>query len=176
MAKAFDLEMFDRLSREFKHIGFQFVALDVDGYRTGALNEILTQIQSFLQMKILVIGSGGREHAIVDALAQNSKVQQIFAAPGNGGIAGQATNIPIAADNVAALRDFARDEKIDLTFVGPEVPLSLGVVDLFRSGGLKIVGPNAENAQLESSKTYSKTILQGPRDSDCRLLAMRDGC
>jgi phosphoribosylamine--glycine ligase len=108
-------------------------------------------------MKILVIGSGGREHAVVDALAQNSKVQQIFVAPGNGGTAGQATNIPIAADNVAALRDFARDEKIDLTFVGPEVPLSLGVVDLFRNGGMKIVGPNAENAQLESSKTYSKT-------------------
>ena len=96
----------------------------------------------------------------MDALAQNSRVKQIFVAPGNGGTAGQATNIPIAADNVAALRDFARDERIDLTFVGPEVPLSLGVVDLFRSSGMKIVGPNVENAQLESSKTYSKTFFK----------------
>jgi len=114
-------------------------------------------------MKILVIGSGGREHAVVDALAQNSRVKQIFVAPGNGGTAGQATNIPIAADNVAALRDFGRDQKIDLTFVGPEVPLSLGVVDLFRTGGMKIVGPNAENAQLESSKTYSKKFFKTHR-------------
>jgi phosphoribosylamine--glycine ligase len=114
-------------------------------------------------MKILVIGSGGREHAIVDAIAQNSKVTRIFAAPGNGGTASQATNVPIAADDVAALRDFARDERFDLTFVGPEVPLSLGVVDLFRSSGMKIVGPNAENAQLESSKTYSKQFFKAHR-------------
>jgi phosphoribosylamine---glycine ligase len=114
-------------------------------------------------MKILVIGSGGREHAIVDAIAQNSKVTRLFVAPGNGGTAAQATNISIAADNVAALCDFARDERIDLTFVGPEVPLSLGVVDLFRRNGLKIVGPNAENAQLESSKTYSKQFFKAHR-------------
>jgi phosphoribosylamine---glycine ligase len=111
-------------------------------------------------MKILVIGSGGREHAVVDAISQNSQVKQIYAAPGNGGTAIQATNIPIAADNVRALRDFAHTELIDLTFVGPEVPLSLGVVDLFRSSGLKIVGPDAENAQLESSKTYSKEFFR----------------
>ena len=111
-------------------------------------------------MKILVIGSGGREHAIVDAIAQNSKVKQIFAAPGNGGTAAIATNVPIASDNVTALRDFARNERIDLTFVGPEMPLSLGVVDLFRGSGMKIVGPNSENAQLESSKTFSKQFLR----------------
>jgi len=111
-------------------------------------------------MKILVIGSGGREHAIVDAIALNPKVKQIFVAPGNGGTAAQATSVPIAADNVMALRDFAREERIDLTFVGPEVPLSLGVVDLFQRIGLKVVGPNAENAQLESSKTYSKQFFK----------------
>ena len=111
-------------------------------------------------MKILVIGSGGREHAIVDAISRNSHVKQIYVAPGNGGTAGPAVNVPIAADNVTALRDFARDEKVYLTFVGPEVPLSLGVVDLFRSSGLKIVGPDAENAKLESSKTYSKQFFK----------------
>ena len=111
-------------------------------------------------MKILVIGSGGREHAIVDAIAQNSTVKQIFAAPGNGGTAGQATNVPIPAENVHELLDFALSRKIDLTFVGPEVPLSLGVVDLFRASGLKIVGPDRENAQLESSKTYSKEFFK----------------
>ncbi|HLQ79263.1 MAG TPA: phosphoribosylamine--glycine ligase [Terriglobia bacterium] len=111
-------------------------------------------------MKILVIGSGGREHAIVDAIAQNAGIQQIYAAPGNGGTALQATNIPIAADDVMALADFAGREKMDLTFVGPEVPLSLGVVDRFRMDGLKIVGPTADNARLESSKTFSKQFFK----------------
>jgi len=114
-------------------------------------------------MKILVIGSGGREHAVVDAIAQNSKVTQIFAAPGNGGTAAQATNVPIPAENVYELLDFALAQKIDLTFVGPEVPLSLAVVDLFRAAGLKIVGPDRENAQLESSKTYSKQFFKTHR-------------
>ena len=111
-------------------------------------------------MKVLVIGSGGREHAIVDTLSQNSKVSQIYAAPGNGGIAGQARLVPISAEDNWKLLDFARQEKIDLTFVGPEVPLSLGIVDVFRQGGLKIIGPNAANAQLESSKTYAKRFLK----------------
>jgi phosphoribosylamine--glycine ligase len=111
-------------------------------------------------MKILVIGSGGREHAVVDAIAQNSYVKQIYAAPGNGGTAGQAINVPMSADDVGGLVGFAGKENIDLTFVGPEVPLSLGVVDSFRSKGLKIVGPTADNARLESSKTYSKEFFK----------------
>lgn len=114
-------------------------------------------------MKILVIGSGGREHAIVDAIAQNPKATQIFVAPGNGGTASRATNVPIAADDIWALVGFARGEKMDLTFVGPEVPLSLGVVDVFRKNGLKIVGPDADNARLESSKTYSKEFFKAHR-------------
>lgn len=112
-------------------------------------------------MKVLVIGSGGREHALVDTLLRNSKIQRIFAAPGNGGIASQAQLVPISAEDNWALRDFAQKEKIDLTFVGPEVPLSLGIVDVFRQGGLKVVGPNAANARLEGSKAYAKRFLKG---------------
>jgi phosphoribosylamine--glycine ligase len=111
-------------------------------------------------MKVLVVGSGGREHAIVDTLSRNPKIQQIYAAPGNGGIAAQARLVPIAADNIQALVDFAGSEKIDLTFIGPEVPLSLGVVDLFRASGLKVVGPAAEHAQLEASKIHAKRFFK----------------
>ena len=111
-------------------------------------------------MKVLVIGSGGREHAVIDALSRNPKIQQIYAAPGNGGIAAQARLVPIAAENDQELLEFARREKIDLTFVGPEVPLSLGIVDLFRQTGLKIVGPTSANARLESSKTFAKRFFK----------------
>ena len=111
-------------------------------------------------MKLLVIGSGGREHAVVDALSRNSAVRQIYAAPGNGGIARQAKLVPISAEDSASLLDFARKEQIDLTFVGPEVPLSLGIVDVFRERGLKIIGPNAANARLESSKTHAKRFFK----------------
>jgi phosphoribosylamine--glycine ligase len=111
-------------------------------------------------MKILVIGSGGREHAIVDALAQSSKVSKIFAAPGNGGIAEQAELVPIQADDVPGLADFAQKERIDLTVVGPEIPLSRGVVDVFRKHGLAVVGPTAEQARLESSKSFAKQFFK----------------
>ena len=114
-------------------------------------------------MKVLVVGSGGREHAIVDALSHNSKIEQIYAAPGNGGIASQARLVPIAADNIQALADFAAAERIDLTFVGPEVPLSMGIVDLFREKGLKVIGPTAEHAKLESSKIHAKRFFQANR-------------
>ncbi len=114
-------------------------------------------------MKVLVVGSGGREHAIVDALTGNSKIRQIYAAPGNGGIASQARVVPIAADNIHALADFAATERIDLTFIGPEVPLSMGVVDLFREKGLKVVGPTAEHAKLESSKIHAKRFFKANR-------------
>src|SRR5437660_12613647 len=99
-------------------------------------------------MKILVVGSGGREHAIVDALAQSPKVRKIYAAPGNGGIREQAELIPINADDVDALAEFAKSERPDLTFVGPEIPLSKGIVDAFRRRGFPIVGPTADQARL----------------------------
>jgi phosphoribosylamine--glycine ligase len=111
-------------------------------------------------MKVLVIGSGGREHAVVDALSRNERVRRIYAAPGNGGIASQAKLVPISAEENWDLLDFAQQERVDLTFVGPEVPLSLGIVDLFREHGLKIIGPNAANARLESSKTFAKRFLK----------------
>jgi phosphoribosylamine--glycine ligase len=111
-------------------------------------------------MKVFVIGSGGREHAVVDALSRNDRVRQVYAAPGNGGIAGQAKLVPISAEDNWELLDFAQRERMDVTFVGPEVPLSLGIVDLFREHGLKIIGPKAEDARLESSKTYAKRFLK----------------
>ena len=111
-------------------------------------------------MKILVVGSGGREHAIADTLSQHKGIQKIFAAPGNGGIRDVAELVPIPAGDVTALLEFARTEKIDLTFVGPEVPLSKGIVDIFRQAGLTIVGPTAEQARLESSKSFAKEFFR----------------
>jgi phosphoribosylamine--glycine ligase len=111
-------------------------------------------------MKILVVGSGGREHAIVDALAASPSTPRIYAAPGNGGIREQAELVPIPADDVWALLDFARGQRIDLTFVGPELPLSRGIVDVFRQNGLVVVGPTAQQARLESSKTFAKKFFK----------------
>jgi phosphoribosylamine--glycine ligase len=111
-------------------------------------------------MKILVIGSGGREHAVVDALTQSSKVTKIFAAPGNGGIAEQAELVSLPADDLAGLANFAGKQHIDLTFVGPEVPLSKGVVDVFSKYGLAVVGPAADQARLESSKSFAKQFFK----------------
>ncbi|MCK9595006.1 MAG: phosphoribosylamine--glycine ligase [Candidatus Omnitrophica bacterium] len=110
-------------------------------------------------MRILVIGAGGREHALVWKIAQSKLCDKIFCAPGNGGIAGLAECIDIKADDVAGLLDFARKEKIDLTVVGPEVPLSLGIVDEFAKYKLAIFGPNKKAAQLEASKVFSKEIM-----------------
>src|SRR5262245_52536975 len=111
-------------------------------------------------MRVLVIGSGGREHAIVDALAQSSKVTKIFAAPGNGGIAEHAELASIQADDVTALTDFAENQRIDLTFVGPELPLSKGLVDVFHKHDLPVVGPTADQARLESSKSFAKQFFE----------------
>src|SRR5204863_360988 len=111
-------------------------------------------------MKILVVGSGGREHAIVEALSESPKVRKIYAAPGNGGIREQAELIPINVEDVEGLAEFARTRAIDLTFVGPEVPLSAGIVDIFRNQNLTITGPTAENARLESSKSFAKEFFK----------------
>ena len=111
-------------------------------------------------MKILVIGSGGREHAIIDALAKSPKTGKIFAAPGNGGMREHAELVSITADDIAGLASFARNQRIDLTFVGPEAPLSQGVIDLFRQYDLAAVGPAANQARLESSKSFAKTFFK----------------
>ncbi|MEW6415518.1 MAG: phosphoribosylamine--glycine ligase [Pseudomonadota bacterium] len=110
-------------------------------------------------MKLLVIGSGGREHALAWKLAQSPKVSQVYVAPGNGGTALEdgLVNVPVSA--IPALVEFARREEIALTVVGPEAPLAAGVVDAFRAAGLKIFGPSAAAAQLESSKDFAKQFM-----------------
>jgi len=111
-------------------------------------------------MKVLVIGGGGREHALAWKLAQSPKVQTVFVAPGNGGTAldKRLQNLPIT--DIAELCAWALQEKIGLTVVGPEVPLAAGVVDTFRAAGLRIFGPTQAAAQLESSKAFSKAFMQ----------------
>jgi len=111
-------------------------------------------------MKILVIGSGGREHALVWKLAQSPSTPQLFAAPGNAGIAELATCVPLAADDLEGLRDFALEEGIGLTVVGPEVPLAMGIVDWFQSAGLRIFGPTKAAAQIEASKVFAKQFMR----------------
>jgi len=110
-------------------------------------------------MRVLVIGSGGREHALVWKIAQSKLVDKIFCAPGNGGIAQLAECIDIKADDIFGLLEFARKEKIGLTVVGPEVSLSLGIVDEFEKAGLKIFGPNKSAATLEASKVFAKELM-----------------
>ena len=111
-------------------------------------------------MKVLVIGAGGREHALVWKIAQSPKVKKIYCAPGNAGIAELAECVDISAENIEGLADFAVNEKIDLTVVGPEVPLCKGIVDLFIEKKRKIFGPTKGCAELEGSKVFCKGILR----------------
>ncbi|MBE2898823.1 phosphoribosylamine--glycine ligase [Pasteurellaceae bacterium 20609_3] len=112
-------------------------------------------------MNILIIGNGGREHALAWKVAQSNQVERVFVAPGNAGTAlePKVENIAIAVTDVARLVEFAREKAIDLTIVGPEAPLVLGVVDAFRAAGLKIFGPTKAAAQLEGSKAFTKDFL-----------------
>jgi phosphoribosylamine---glycine ligase len=110
-------------------------------------------------MKILVVGSGGREHALAWKLAHSPKVQKVFVAPGNGGTATEAGVENIALTRIPDLIDFCRRENIHLTVVGPEAPLAEGIVDAFREAGLKIFGPTRAAAQLESSKHFAKEFM-----------------
>ncbi|MGZ8192638.1 MAG: phosphoribosylamine--glycine ligase [Methylobacter sp.] len=112
-------------------------------------------------MKILIVGSGGREHALAWKIKKSPKVEKVFVAPGNAGTALEPSveNIAIAAENISALLNFAQKENIDLTIIGPEVPLVRGVVDSFQQAGLKCFGPSAKAAQLEGSKTFCKDFM-----------------
>ncbi len=110
-------------------------------------------------MKVLVVGSGGREHTIVWKLAQSPRKPTLYCAPGNAGIEALATCVPIKADDVTALKEFALRERIDLTVVGPEAPLALGIADEFRKAKLKIFGPTKNAARLEASKIFSKSVM-----------------
>ena len=114
-------------------------------------------------MKVLVVGSGGREHAIAWKLLQGKRVARVYVAPGNAGTAREPGISNVAITDIATLVNFARDEDIGLTVVGPEAPLAAGVVDAFRDAGLKIFGPTREAAQLESSKNYAKRFMQRHR-------------
>ena len=111
-------------------------------------------------MKVLVIGGGGREHALVWKLSQSPKVKEIYCAPGNAGIANLAECIEIRPDNLTGFLNFSKSHKIDLTVVGPELPLALGVVDEFQRAGLRIFGPTKAAAMIESSKIYAKQFMK----------------
>ena len=111
-------------------------------------------------MKILVVGSGGREHALAWKLSQSPRAERIFCAPGNGGTERVAENVPIAATDLAGLARFAREKQIDLTIVGPDDPLAAGIVDLFEGAGLRVFGPSRSAARLESSKIFAKEIMR----------------
>ena len=110
-------------------------------------------------MKILLVGSGGREHALAWKLAQSRHCDKLFAAPGNPGIAQCAECVPVQAEDLDGLAKFAREKKVGLTVVGPEQPLVAGIVDRFRSAGLRIFGPTREAAQVEGSKEWAKTVM-----------------
>jgi phosphoribosylamine--glycine ligase len=111
-------------------------------------------------MKVLVIGKGGREHALVWKIAQSPRVEQVFCAPGNAGTAEDAVNIPIEATDIDALVKFAKKQAIDLTVVGPEDPLAAGIVDAFQKEGQRIFGPSKQAAALEASKVFAKKLMR----------------
>ncbi len=112
-------------------------------------------------MNVLVIGSGGREHALAFKAAQNPSVRTVFVAPGNAGTAlePKLENVAIGVEDIDALVAFAKNNNVELTIVGPEAPLVIGVVDRFREEGLEIFGPTAAAAQLEGSKSFTKDFL-----------------
>ena len=114
-------------------------------------------------MKILVIGSGGREHALVWKLASSPRVSKLYCAPGNAGISQLATCVPISVTDLAGLKTFAEEKAVDLTVVGPEAPLALGIADLFRQSKLKVFGPTQNAAKIESSKAFAKNLMMRQR-------------
>src|SRR5687767_12453559 len=114
-------------------------------------------------MNVLVIGKGGREHALVWKLAQSPHVSRVYCAPGNAGSAQDGVNVPIEVNDFDGLIKFAKKENVGLTVVGPEDPLAAGIVNEFQKEGLKIFGPTREAAQLEASKAFAKKLM---RDAD----------
>ncbi len=110
-------------------------------------------------MRVLVVGGGGREHALVWKIARSPRITKLYGAPGNPGIARLAECVPLAADDVAGLRDFAHSQRIDLTVIGPEAPLAAGIVDEFRKDKLLVFGPHKAAARIEASKAFSKDLM-----------------
>src|SRR5262249_44640940 len=110
-------------------------------------------------LRVLLVGGGGREHALAWKLAQSPRLGALYAAPGNPGIASVAECVPVRADDVTAIADLAERERIDLTVVGPEAPLALGLVDALESRGRPVFGPSRAAAALESSKAFAKALF-----------------
>lgn len=123
-------------------------------------NDKKGKVLSLQQLKVLLIGSGGREHALAWKLSQSPKVAQIYCAPGNAGIAQVARCIPLKADDIPSLVKWAVDAEIDLAVIGPELPLTLGLVDAFEKEGIMAFGPTAKAARLEGSKAFAKELMQ----------------
>jgi phosphoribosylamine--glycine ligase len=111
-------------------------------------------------MKVLIVGGGGREHALAWKISQSTKVSKIYAAPGNAGIGQMAECVPVSSEDIPGLLSFAKGRKIDLTVVGPEGPLSLGIVDAFTKAGLRIFGPGGGAAEIEASKSFAKDLMK----------------
>ncbi|MCK4374850.1 MAG: phosphoribosylamine--glycine ligase, partial [Candidatus Brocadiae bacterium] len=111
-------------------------------------------------MRVLVVGGGGREHALVWKIADSPMVDRVFCAPGNAGIAELAECVAVEATDILSLRKFARENSIDLTIVGPEAPLVKGIVDSFESAGLRAFGPARQGARLEGSKVFAKQLMR----------------
>src|SRR5436190_11169383 len=111
-------------------------------------------------MKVLVIGKGGREHALVWKIAQSPRVKRVFCAPGNAGTALEGVNVPIEPGDFDALLKFVKKESINLTVVGPEDPLAAGIVDVFQQAGQRIFGPSKLAAELEASKVFAKKLMR----------------
>ncbi len=125
-------------------------------------------------MNVLVVGNGGREHALAWKLAQSPRADRVFVAPGNAGTAADAENVPIAADDVAALIRFAKQNRVGLTVVGPEAPLAAGIVDAFEQEGLRVFGPSKAAAELEASKAFCKDLLHSAAVPSAEYHTFRD--
>ena len=125
-------------------------------------------------MRVLIVGQGGREHALAWKISQSPRIQQIFVAPGNAGTAKQAVNVPIAVDDFAGLIAFAKKENIDLAIIGPELPLALGLTDALQSEKIRVFGPTRAAAALESSKVFSKQLLRQADIPNAEYQAFRD--
>ncbi len=111
-------------------------------------------------MKILIVGSGGREHAIAWKLSESERVEKLYCAPGNAGIASIAECIPIKAEDLEGIRDFCVENAVDMAVIGPEVPLSMGITDILNEAGIRVFGPDKKCAQLEGSKSFTKAFLK----------------
>src|SRR5262249_45202771 len=114
---------------------------------------------SVVGMKVLLVGKGGRGHALAWKLRQSPRVQDIFCAPGNAGTAEEGINVPIEAGDIDGLVRFAKKDAIDLTVIGPEEPLAQGIVDAFQTEGLKVFGPTKAAARIEASKVFAKKLM-----------------